>query len=453
MSDAPLVAGGLPCLGNALAFNRNPIAFLQRAQRRHGDVFRFRLLGQTVYALLSAQGKEAFFRASDDVLDPRDAYRFTIPIFGPGVAYDVAPELMEQQLRLLHPALREAAMQSHASVMRDEVQSFIERLGDSGEVDLPAVMNELTIFIAGRCLLGDELRGQLSTEFSSLYKDLEGGINLIAFVSPHAPTPKNVRRDRARRRVARMVSGLIARRRRKPHSGDDFLTVLLTARYEDGSTLSDETITGLLLTLLFAGQHTSAVMATWLGVLLMRHQQVCASVREEAETVLDGSVTLARLKRMDVMERCLKEAERLYPPLVMLMRRAQKPFATGDLVIAPGNLVMVSPGVSHRDQRIFPSPDIFDPDRYSAPREEDRGPYSLFGFGGGRHRCLGMAFAHQQIKVIWGMLLQHYDLELRDDLAVPDYSTFVVGPRNPCRVRFRRRTPGLAVARRLYASA
>src|SRR5262252_10090364 len=91
MRVPPLVAGGLPYLGNAYAFNRNPIAFLQTAHARHGDVFRFRLLGNTVYALLSQAGNEAFFRASDDVLDPREAYRFTIPIFGPGVAYDVAP--------------------------------------------------------------------------------------------------------------------------------------------------------------------------------------------------------------------------------------------------------------------------------------------------------------------------------------------------------------------------
>jgi sterol 14-demethylase len=237
-----------------------------------------------------------------------------------------------------------------------------------------------------------------------------------------------------------MVSRLIAERRRKPHAGDDFLSVLLDARYEDGTKLSDEAITGLLLTLLFAGQHTSAVMATWLGVLLMKHREHCISVREEAQTVLDGRATLPKLKRMRIMERCLKEAERLYPPLVMLMRRTQKPFSLGNLVISPGKLVMVSPGVSHRDQRIFQAPDTFDPDRFSIPREEDRKPYSLFGFGGGRHRCLGMAFAHQQIKVIWGMLLQQYDFKLRDDPAVPDYATFVVGPRHPCRVHYARRT-------------
>lgn len=446
MTTVPAVSGGWPYIGHALAFNQNPISFLTDAQARHGDVFRFKLLGNTVYALLSAKGNEAFFRASDAVLDSRDAYRFTIPIFGSGVAYDVAPELMEQQLRLLHPGLRDDAMQSYAAIMADEVEKFADRLGSEGELDLPSALNELTIFIAGRCLLGTEFRSRLSAEFASLYRDLEGGINLIAFIAPGAPTLKNRRRDRARRKVAAMISGLIADRRRSNAASDDFLSVLMTARYDDNTELSDDVIAGLLLTLLFAGQHTSAVMATWLGVLLMKSPKHHAAVRSEAEEVLGDTVQLARLKRMRQMEYCLKESERLYPPLVMLMRRTRQSFEVQGAVIPPGNLVLVSPGVCHRDPRTFHSPAIFDPSRFAPPREEDRKmPYSLIGFGGGRHRCIGMAFAHQQIKVIWGMLLQRFEFELLDDSIEPDYATFVVGPHNPCRVRYQQRQLSLRV--------
>jgi len=439
MRVPPLVAGGLPYLGNAYAFNRNPIAFLQTAHARHGDVFRFRLLGNTVYALLSQAGNEAFFRASDDVLDPREAYRFTIPIFGPGVAYDVAPEIMQQQLSLLHPALRDEAMQRYASIMAEEVELFVRGLGEIGDIDLPGALNELTIFIAGRCLLGNNFRDRLSKEFASLYEDLEGGINLIAFIAPRAPTLKNLRRDRARARVAEMVSWLIAERRDGACDRNDFLSVLMSARYDDGSYLSDEVITGLLLTLLFAGQHTSAVMATWLGVLLIKNPRHAAAIRDEALLALKDGITVAGLKRMRLMERCLKEAERLYPPLIMLMRRTRAAFAVGDIIVPSGQLVMVSPGVSHRDSRIFHNPDTFNPDRFAPPREEDRkSQYSLIGFGGGRHRCIGMAFAHQQIKVIWSILLQRYEFELGDHPVEPDYATFVVGPKQPCRVRYRR---------------
>jgi sterol 14alpha-demethylase len=442
ISTVPSVPGGWPYIGHALAFNRNPISFLNSARAAYGDIFRFKLLGNTVYALLSHDGNKAFFRASDEVLDSREAYRFTIPIFGRGVAYDVSPDLMEQQLKLLHPGLRDEAMQGYANIMADEVEQFANTLGDSGEIDLPTALNELTVFIAGRCLLGEEFRNKLSTEFAALYHDLEGGINLIAFVAPGAPIPKNRRRDRARRRVAAMISDLIADRRRSGGSKSDFLSVLMSARYDDNTPLSDDTITGLLLTLLFAGQHTSAVMATWLGVLLMKNFEHCARVRLEAIEVLGDTVALSKLKQMHELEYCLKETERLYPPLVMLMRRTSQPFEVGNNIVPAGNLVMVSPGVSHREPGAFRDPDLFDPYRFALPREEDRKtPYSLIGFGGGKHRCIGMAFAHQQIKVIWGVLLQKFDFKLSGDLAQPDYSTFVVGPQRPCRVRYRRRLP------------
>jgi sterol 14alpha-demethylase len=448
MRTVPMIAGGLPYIGHALAFNRNPVEFLQRGKALHGDLFRFRLLGNIVYALMSSRGNEAVFRASDGVLDFREAYRFTIPIFGKGVAYDVGPELMDQQLELIHPGLRDEAMQNYAGIMADEVERFATRLGSAGKIDLLTALNELTTFIAGRCLLGDEFRSRLSAEFAALYRDLEGGINLVAFVAPYFPTAKNRRRDCARRKVAAMIAGLIADRRRSGKRKDDFLSVLMAARYADGTSLSDDAIAGLLLTLLFAGQHTSAVMASWLGVLLFKHRDHAAAVAREASDMLGSEVRLAKLKRMRLMEYCLKEAERLYPPLVMLMRKTAQAFAVDDIVIPPGNLIMVSPGVSHRQREVFRNPDVFDPARFAPPREEDRKtPYSLIGFGGGKHRCIGMAFAHQQIKVIWGILLQRFEFELAEPQIEPDYATFVVGPRQPCRVRYRRRrTESLAEA-------
>lgn len=441
MTDVPALAGQVPFIGHALGFHRNPVALLERGRARHGGIFRFKLFGRQGYALLSPQGNEAFFRAPDDQLSAREAYRFTVPIFGPGVAYAVSRELMDEQLRLLHPALRDDAMQSYAGYMAQEVERFADRLGAEGEIDLPAAMNELTMFIAGRCLIGEEFRSRVSAEFARLYHELEGGINLVAFMAPRFPIPANLRRDRARRQVAELFSALIAGRRNRGVEHDDFLSVLMAARYSDGSALPDATITGMLLTLLFAGQHTSAVTSTWLGVLLMQHPLELAAVRREAASVIGaGDVRLAALKRLQRLEWCLKEAERLHPPLVMLMRTVLRDFAVGDVVIPRGSLALVSPAVTHRLHDVFADPDRFDPDRFAPAREEDRAtPYALIGFGGGKHRCIGLAFAHQQIKVIWSLLLQRFDFELVDRDAQPDYTTFVVGPRPPCRVRYRRR--------------
>jgi len=442
---APELRGGLPLAGHALAFHRDPIGLLERGRREFGDVFSFPLAGKRVTVLTGPKGNAAFFRAPDDQLSPRQAYQFTVPIFGKGVAYDVAPEVMDEQLGFVFPALRDERLQAYARFMAEEAELYFDRWGDEGEIDLLNATNELTVFIAGRCLVGREFRRNLSTEFARLYHELESGINLLAFFRPHLPLPSFRRRDRARVRMAELIGGVIAGRRARGVEEEDFLDALMTARYADGRSLSDDEITGLLLTLIFAGQHTSAVLAAWTGILLLAHPQYLPPVeREQAEIAgRDGEMTLAMIRNMTVLERAIKEAERMRPPLVMLMRAILRDFEYGEFCAPAGGLAMVSPAVSHRIPEIFRDPDRYDPDRFAPGREEDRQhKFALIGFGGGKHRCIGLTFAYQQIKVIWSVLLRRFDLQLVSDSYEPNYSTFVVGPRQPCLVRYRRKQAG-----------
>jgi sterol 14-demethylase len=109
-------------------------------------------------------------------------------------------------------------------------------------------------------------------------------------------------------------------------------------------------------------------------------------------------------------------------------------------VLPAGDLAMVAPAVTHRLPHLFADPERYDPDRFAPGREEDRRTqFALIGFGGGKHRCMGLGFAYQQIKLIWTVLLRDFELELAAGVQQPDYSTFVVGPRRPCVVRYRRR--------------
>ena len=140
----PGLGGGLPMLGHALEFRRDPIGLIRRGRDRYGEIFSFSLFGRTVHAITGAAANEAFFKASDRVLSAKEAYQFTVPIFGEGVAYDAAPELMDQQLRMVHPALRDEKMQSYASFIATEVDQYLEYWGDTGTFDLLSTMNEIT---------------------------------------------------------------------------------------------------------------------------------------------------------------------------------------------------------------------------------------------------------------------------------------------------------------------
>jgi sterol 14alpha-demethylase len=432
--------GGLPYLGHALEFRRDPAGLLQRGREQFGEIFSFLLAGKLVTVLTGPKANEAFFQAGDDQLSCKEAYQFTVPIFGQGIAYDAPPEVMTEQIRMLFPALRDQRLQRYAQFMADEAESFFDKWGESGEVDLLVEMNELTTYIASRCLIGHEFRQNLSGEFATLYHDLEGGLNLIAFFQPNLPLPSFKRRDRARARMGELISQIIADRRASGTEGEDFLQTLMTARYASGEALSDDAITGLLLTVIFAGQHTSSVLATWTGVLLLEHPEYLPEILQEQEDVFDGEMSLDAIRSMNALERAIKEAERLRPPLIMLMRKILKDFEYGGYSSPAGGLAMVAPAVSHRLSEVFTDPSRYDPSRFGPGREEDRkSSYTLIGFGGGHHRCVGLTFAQQQIKVIWSVLLRKFDMELVKHGHQPDYSTFVIGPQRPCLLRYRRR--------------
>jgi sterol 14-demethylase len=445
----PQLSGGLPWLGHALEFRRNPVAFLRRGYDRHGEIFSFPLAGQRVHVLTEPRGNAAFFRASDDQLSAREAYQFTVPMFGKGVVYDAPPEILDEQIGFLLPALRDARMQTYAQSIEEETEERCAGWGDEGEIELAEFMNELTVFNACRCLIGLDFRRRLSSEFARSYHDLEAGVNLVAFINPRLPVPKNLRRDRGRANIVRLISQVLEERRRQPAGDEDFVDTLMAARYSDGRALTDDEIAGLLTVSIFAGQHTSAIMSAWTGILLLQNAPYVDRVRAEQSALPSGQpLTLASLRSLTVLEQCIKEAERMFPPIVMLMRTIMRDFTYEGHVMPAGDLLMVAPAVTHRLPHVFRDPDRYDPDRFGPGREEDRRTqFSLIGFGGGKHRCVGSGFAYQQIKTIWTVLLRRFDLQLSPGEYVPDYSTWVVGPRRPVMLRYRRRRRADAIAK------
>ena len=416
---------------------------LLRGWREQGDLVRFRLGLRDCFLFIGPEAHDFYFRAPEDELNAKAVYQFTVPIFGRDVAYDVSPEIMAEQLGFLFPALREAAMQKFARIMYEETSLFADSLGEDGEVDLPVAMNQLTVKIASRCLIGEEVRDQMDAGFAEAYHDLQKGINTLGFFLPNLPTRAHRSRDRARRKVAELFSRIMAKRRLSGVRPDDFMQTLMHARYKDGRVLSDDEITGILLTVLFAGQHTSSVLATWTGLELAKAPAYLERIRDELQCVYReaGAMSLASLNRQVTLEHAVRECERLHPPLIILIRKVLKPLRYRDYLVPAGALAMVSPAASHRLPDVFVDPERFFPDRFTAPASEDKQHhYTLIGFGGGKHQCMGKHFAYLQLKAIWTVLLDRFDFYLDTPIPAPNYGSWVTGPKKPCRIRYRRRS-------------
>jgi sterol 14-demethylase len=226
----------------------------------------------------------------------------------------------------------------------------------------------------------------------------------------------------------------------------DMLDVLVSVTGDAGNPrFSADEITGMFISLMFAGHHTSAGTSAWTLIELMRHPEVYAEVTAELDDLYaDGQeVSFHALRQIPKLENVIKETLRLHPPLIILMRVAQGEFEVEGRTIHAGDFVAASPAVSNRIAEDFPDPDAFVPGRYDKPREEDvLHRWTWIPFGAGRHRCVGAAFGTMQIKAIFSVLLREFDFEMAQPSQSyrNDHSKMVVQLAAPARVRYRKRS-------------
>lgn len=441
--EPPRLKGGLPLLGHMISFARNPYGFMKRAHDEAGEVVAFKMFNQRIVLLTGAEASHAFYRAPDEQLDQSAAYKLMTPIFGEGIVFDAPLHRKDEQLKMLMPSLQMGAMKQHSSKIVQEVEDMIADWGESGEVELVEFMKQLTINTASHCLLGREFRYEMSNEFASIYHDLEKGVNPLAYHYPYLPIPAFKKRDRARARLQQLVGGIVQKRKQQTEKPSDMFQTLIDATYKDGTKLTDNEITGMLLGAIFAGHHTSSGTAAWVLLEMLKQPKILQEVRQEIEGLLgsDGEVTFQALREVPKLENVLKEVLRLHPPLIVLMRQVEQDLPVGEYLIKKGDMVWAAPPVTQRIASLFAKPELFDPDRYAEGREEDKNLDAWQPFGGGKHKCSGNAFAMFQIKAIFCILLRRYEFELVEapNTYVDDYTQMIVQPKAPCRVRYKRR--------------
>ena len=420
----------------------DPIGLMERTRAECGDVGTFRLADRDVVLLTGPEANELFFRAPEEELDQAEAYPFMTPIFGEGVVFDASPE--ERRKALHNQALRDKFMRGHAETIAAEVERMVAPSPDGGDIDLLDWFAELTIYTSSACLIGKRFREQLDGRFAALYHDLEQGTDALAYVDPYADIPSFRARDAARVGLVALVEAIMAARAddAPPERDDrDLLDVLMSIKAEDGSAhFSADIITGMFISMMFAGHHTTSGTAAWTLIELLKHPAYLAEVVKELDGLAaEGTdVSYQALREMPKLEAAIKEALRLHPPLILLLRLAKVPVEVEGHLIPAGALVAASPSVSNRDPQAFVDAESFDPARYLGQRDDDAAnPWSWIPFGAGRHRCVGAAFAMMQLKAIFAVLLRRYTFELTQphDTYRNDHSKMVVQLARPCAAR------------------
>ena len=226
-------------------------------------------------------------------------------------------------------------MKGHAEVIAAEVERMVAAWnGTAQTIDLLDFFAELTIYTSSACLIGKKFREELDDRFAQLYHDLERGTDALAYVDPYAPIDSFRRRDEARVELVKLVEAIMAKRTPETPADEndrDLLDLLMSVKDGDDSAFSADEITGMFIGTMFAGHHTTSGTAAWTLIELLRHPEEMAAVVDELDALYaDGSeVSFQALREIPRLESAIKEALRLHPPLILLLRVATEDLEVG----------------------------------------------------------------------------------------------------------------------------
>lgn len=399
-----------PSVVQLVEFARRPLAWLEACERRYGDPWTARLPGHGTFVFASAPGLIKQILTDDgELLQAGKANVMLEPLVGRHsvMLLDGAPHL--RQRRLLSPPMRGERMQAYAQLIADIAAAEVARMPRDRRFALNDHMQAITLDVILRAVFGIEEGAQMGALRQLIIEVLEPPPALLIFIPPkYLDVPLSPFRTFLRRRaaLARALREVVAVRRRAAAGGTDILSLLLGARDEEGQPMSDDELVDELITMLVAGHETTATALSWAFACMLEHPAALSRLRDEVAGTAGDPAALAALPYLDAV---IKETLRLRPIVPDVVRRLERPMRFAGFDLPAGVHLAPCIHLAHRRAEVYPDPEQFRPERFLDLRPD---PYAWLPFGGGIRRCLGMAFALYEMKIVIGVVLARLRLEL-----------------------------------------
>jgi cytochrome P450 len=413
------------------------VRFAAACHRRYGDVVTFNTLGSRFVIVFNPELVKQVFRASSNQLRAGKAAAELAPVLGERSVFlsDGADHMRRRKLLL--PPFHGQRLRQQELVISEAADRAIDSwpIGEPFEL-LPSTQS-LAMEVMTQVAMGIEeterekdLLRRVRELIHSKPRPL-GGM-LLALSGGRVGSGVGQRFEERRRLVDRFVDEEVLRRRAAPNleRREDVLSMLLLAEDEDGQSLTEQELRDQLVTLLVAGQLSTAVMIAWAIELLLRNPAVIERLRTELAAGDDAYLNAV-----------VKETLRMRPinPTAAVRIVCDQPYALGGYQIQPGMLISPAVAVIHGRPDHYPEPKAFRPERFLGPSPPD--PRAWIPFGGGERRCIGASFAAFEMAVVIRRVLERAHLASvgrRFDTHVPTTITMrrgvVVMPKRGIRV-------------------
>lgn len=450
---------------NLVQTGRDPYGLLTRLYERHGDMFVLRMAGmKDVYVCADPDGVRQVLAGSYENFER----------FAGGVELFVGPRALIMQdgdehrarRRPMNPGFNAESVRSFGPTMLEIADRSLAGLPTATTLPLLDPMQDITMRVIMRCIFGvadgprfEELRVRTIEYLRQIFSP--EALALAVLKTPIGAQQWLTQRSRAARasapesiftpsrwplqriadRLGRIYALLSAEIDRclaeGPETRHDVLAMMLRVRFEDGSAMSRDELLDQLLMLLLGGYETTSMSLCWAVHCLIEHPEALARVRAELADVMAGGFDPARVRDLNYLGAVIHESMRLYPIAVGISRKLRTPQRIAGKDLQPGEIVMASILLTHRNPALWPEPARFKPERML---ERRAAAWQLFPFGGGAWRCLGAAFAEHEMRIVLARLFTDFDVNHAPGTSVRAVQRGItVGPEGGLPVRLTRR--------------
>ncbi len=403
---------------------------------RYGDPF----YSQTLNGNMVITAEPELIR---EVFGNRDTELFEVfagsamePLFGTQSVLTLHGEPHKQERKLLTPPFHGERMRTYGAVMVEATRRAFARFAPGQSLVAIQQATDISLEVIVRTVFGMDTPETVEQTERALRRTIEAVRPVFLFskamqVAPFGLGPWAAY-ERASAEADRVLYEQIARTRPHAAGREDILSLLLEARYDDGSAMTDSHIRDELRTLLVAGHETTAITLAWALYRVHRNPEIKRRLIAEIDA-LGSDPSPDALAKLPYLGAVIDETLRLHPVIEIVFRVLRKPWQFAGYDLPAGIAIALAIWTVHRRDDIYPNSELFDPERFLTRKPK---PHEYLPFGGGNRRCLGAAFAHYEACLALGTVMREFELELAEPTEVPmSRRNLTLGPKTGVRMR------------------
>jgi cytochrome P450 len=428
-------------------YSRDPLAFMPTLQRDYGDIVTMRYYNFRVYFVSHPDYIEQVLVTDNRKFIKGRILRKNRQLFGNGLLTSEGDFWLRQR-RLAQPAFHRGRVASYAETMVKFASRMASEWHDGEELDIHAEMMRLTLSIVAKTLFDADVDREAKRVGHALeaIMQLNSDFRKLILTPTWLPTPRKVRATFATAKLNRIIYRFIDERRTTGTDNGDLLSMLLAARDDDGSRMTNRQLRDEAITIFLAGHETTANALSWTWMLLAQNPRVEAKLHEELDRVLDGRApTVDDLPNLRYTGQIITESLRLYPPAWGMARVAIEDTEIAGYQIPKGCGVSLAQWVVHRDPRWFEAPLEFRPERWEGDLLKRIPRFAYFPFGGGPRQCIGNNFAVMEATLLLATLAQQFRISLVPGREIIPAASITLRPKTGIWGKIEKRVPAESV--------